>query len=1184
MKTHLRILFIAAIALFPRVAAADLVNGSFEMGLTGWTANMVSVNTSYPASDGTNVAHLGNQHLSGSTLSQTFGVAPGSTNLLTFDIAAGGDPGRIGIIRVRVFSPDTDVVSQMFTNNARNTLPFPFDSKSIIFSPPPGISNLTLIFEDFSPNNGVAVDPVLDNVRIIDVAPRIIVQPASQYAAVGGSASFFVTATGAQPLRYQWIFNSDPLVGATNSSLSLINVQLTSSGNYSVMVSNDFGSTNSSNAVLTVLRPVVITSQPQGGAVVAGTNFTFNVSVTGDSPVFQWRKAGLAIAGATNTSLTVTNIQLTNAGAYSVLVSNLASSTVSSNAVLSVVSFPAIAPQPQSQTVLAGTNVTFFVGIKETLPTVSSGTLRLWLKSDAGIVADSLGRVSQWQDQSARTNHASQANTNRQPSLVGSGFNGRPVVRFDGIQDATTGDFLFGSGDVGLTAGFTSFLVYSRTNRAGIEEIPTLVGLPGTGGASRAFSITNNEMRFSTWVTHYGSGFFVPPSTVRIGTERLNAARTLIEFFDTNGTNDFATNRATSGLLTPASGYYVGGLSSLLRHFQGDIAEIIYYQGTLTEPERQSVDAYLRGKYFPSGNTAGTTVFQWRFNEMDIPGATNSFFSLSNVQPTNGGSYSVVVSNIAGSATSSNALLTVNVPPSITTQPQTHSANAGSTTSLNVVVEGTPPFLYQWHKDNSPLTGKTNSSLTLADLAPSDSGTYFAVVTSPYGMVMSSIAALSVNVSTVSAVNVSTFAATDFILPVQLEALGNENALSFSLSFDPAVLSFRNLTLGSGASGATLIVTTNRIGAGKLGVFVGYSGFETFALGTQQIVNVAFKVAPVTNGIVTHINFGNDPTYREVSDVFVDTLWSFFTPGTISITAVDFEGDVSPRGGGNRILSATDWIQVGRFAAGLETPDVGPEFQRADSAPRATFGNGSVTLIDWVQAGRYAFGADSITPAGGPTIGGATPVPLLSSNENRFITLESTQTGQTNLVSVRMTAQGNENALGFSLTYDPAILRVASAKLGGNASGAILNVNTNQPGKIGLALALATGNRFFAGSQEVIKLSLTTTASASGATSLSFTDSPILREVADTAANSLPAAYGNGLTLEISLPVLSIARSGEAVFLEWPAASAGFILQGAAALGTNWTDITTNLATNGPSIRATLPILDQLHFYRLRQP
>ena len=951
-----------------------------------------------------------------------------------------------------------------------------------------------------------------------------------------------------------------------------------------MVVSNAAGMVVSSNALLTVLTPIAISTQPQGGIVVVGTNFTFSVSVSGDAPLYQWQKNGVAIGGATNSTLVLTNIQLTNAGTYSVSISNLVSAVVSSNAILSVVAFPTITTQPRSQSVLAGADATFFVGVNEVLPPVSSSTLRLWLKADSGIVADGSGRVSQWQDQSTRTNHASQANTNRQPKLVASGFNGRPIVRFDGLQDATNGDFLSGTGDVGLTAGFTSFLVYSRTNRPGLEEIPTLVGLPGTAGASRAFSITNNEMRFSTWVTHYGSGFSVPPTTVRIGTERLNSSRTLIEFFDTNGTNDFTSSKPTSGTLTPGSGYYVGGLSSLLRHFQGDIAEIIYYQGALTEAERQSVDAYLRAKYFLTATGDGASAYQWRFNGEEIPGATNSFLTLKNVQATNSGNYSVVVSNLAGINTSSNAFLTVNVPPFITAHPQSHHADAGSTTMLDVVAGGTAPLNYQWQKNASPLTGETNAFLLLDDLAPSDAGNYNVVVTSPYGIAISSNAVLSIDVSTLNLLNVDTFAATDFIVPIQLAALGNENALSFSLSFDPSILHFESAALAPGLVGPALILTTNRLSAGKLGIFIGFSGFDTFARGTQEVVNVAFKVAPVTNSQITSITFGDDPTYREVSDVFVDTLWSSFAPALVSIAAVDFEGDASPRGTGNRILSATDWIQVGRFVAGLESVTNGSEFQRVDSAPRSTRGDGSITLIDWVQAGRYVFGADPISPAGGPTAAGGSPTPLISTSENRSMTLLATQTGQTNHISVRLVAQGNENGVGLSLTYNPAAVRFQNANLGTGAVGGLLNVNTNLAGKVGLALVLPTGNRFPSGAQELVKLSFVATPSAAGSTALSFTDAPVLREISDAFANPLPVSYSADLTLEFSLPKLSILRNDAQITLSWPTSSSGFTLQGTTTLGTNWVDITTNLTTNGPALRATLPISEQQQFFRLRQP
>ena len=84
-------------------------------------------------------------------------------------------------------------------------------------------------------------------------APVITVQPTNQTVIVGGTATFGVTVAGSAPLSYQWYLNQTTLLtGATNATLSLINVQVSSAGNYSVTVKNAAGSVVSSNAALTV--------------------------------------------------------------------------------------------------------------------------------------------------------------------------------------------------------------------------------------------------------------------------------------------------------------------------------------------------------------------------------------------------------------------------------------------------------------------------------------------------------------------------------------------------------------------------------------------------------------------------------------------------------------------------------------------------------------------------------------------------------------------------------------------------------------------------------------------------------------------------------------------------------------------------------------------------------------------
>jgi len=85
-------------------------------------------------------------------------------------------------------------------------------------------------------------------------APEITVQPLATSAAIGGSATLAVTAIGTAPLHYQWLFNDQPINGATDTSYTVVNVQEGNFGSYAVKVSNSFGSVTSSVATVALLR------------------------------------------------------------------------------------------------------------------------------------------------------------------------------------------------------------------------------------------------------------------------------------------------------------------------------------------------------------------------------------------------------------------------------------------------------------------------------------------------------------------------------------------------------------------------------------------------------------------------------------------------------------------------------------------------------------------------------------------------------------------------------------------------------------------------------------------------------------------------------------------------------------------------------------------------------------------
>ena len=83
-------------------------------------------------------------------------------------------------------------------------------------------------------------------------APTIASQPQGQSSCLGQSATFCVTASGVPPLNYQWRFNGSPISGKTNDCLTLVNLQSSNAGPYSVVVSSACGSVTSSVAPLVV--------------------------------------------------------------------------------------------------------------------------------------------------------------------------------------------------------------------------------------------------------------------------------------------------------------------------------------------------------------------------------------------------------------------------------------------------------------------------------------------------------------------------------------------------------------------------------------------------------------------------------------------------------------------------------------------------------------------------------------------------------------------------------------------------------------------------------------------------------------------------------------------------------------------------------------------------------------------
>jgi hypothetical protein len=444
------------------------------------------------------------------------------------------------------------------------------------------------------------------------------------------------------------------------------------------------------------------------------------------------------------------------------------------------------------------------------------------------------------------------------------------------------------------------------------EQMPFFIGVPGVISAGRGDYIPVGDMAFASWGRDTNTGYSIPTNTYRIWTDRLNTNDSLIQLFDDTLGTSTNFNLAAGGQSVPGPGFYVGGLDPSVsgvgtsRNLGGDIAEVIVYQGSLSDPDRLTVVNYLKQKYYQGSST--DLSFQWLFNGTNLAGATNSFLTLSNVQATQAGTYWVVVSNAYGIATSSNAFLGVNLIPIIVEEPTNQTVFLSRPATFSVLAEGPVPLQYQWTFNGTNISGATNSALVFSNAVPSEAGTYSVILGTEPNVTVSSNALLSLFpaneivsnldegdlVTALTAGGTVTFATNGTIVLNSTITLSNSVILdgtnhSITISGGGAVelfnlpaglnLTLRNLTLANG-----LVQGENSEGYPELA----YGG-AIYTQGNLNVMNCTF-----TNSSVTSDDYFYDgsPTYGG----------AIFNSGSLTISNTLFVNNsaVGGAGGGDQ--------------------------------------------------------------------------------------------------------------------------------------------------------------------------------------------------------------------------------------------------------------------------------------------
>ena len=512
---------------------------------------------------------------------------------------------------------------------------------------------------------------------IVKYPPTITNQPASAAVIVSSNAVFSVGAGGDAPLGYQWYFNATNAVGSNTNVFVVNNVQGTNSGGYSVMVANVSGSVTSAVAVLTVNFPPVITNQPAGLAVKVNSNAVFNVRATGDVPLaYHWFFNGTNAIGLNTNVLVLTNVQGTNAGGYSVVITNSFGSVTSSPALLAVQYPPVITNEPASISVIVSNTASFTAGVSGDSPliyqwyfnvtnAVGLNTNTLELSNVTGTDAGNYSVII--------TNGSGSVTST--PALLTVKY--PPVVTNEPVDlvviVSNTATFTVGaSGDSPLSYQW----YFNVTNVVGLNtNVLVLNSVTAADAGSYSVIITNASgsatstpalltVAYPPVITNEPVDLVVIVSNTASFIVGVTGDAPLAYQWYCNGTNAVGINTNVLTLNTVLAAD-AGNYSVVVTNESGSATSApavltVYVPPTITQ-QPQSVTNL-------AGTTAGFTAlatgnpapsYQWQFDSTNILGATASTLTLTNVQPAQAGNYTVVVGNLAGVVTSSNAVLSV---------------------------------------------------------------------------------------------------------------------------------------------------------------------------------------------------------------------------------------------------------------------------------------------------------------------------------------------------------------------------------------------------------------------------------------------------------------------------------------------------------------------------------------------
>jgi hypothetical protein len=213
------------------------------------------------------------------------------------------------------------------------------------------------------------------------------------------------------------------------------------------------------------------------------------------------------------------------------------------------------------------------------IPKSISG-LNLWLKADALTGYSNGDAVTTWTDSSISARNATQATASKKPTYIASSTNGKPALRFDGVDDEMT---IGGAGN-----SWTVFIVAKQITTSGATKHYAM----GTGIMAYLASAISGNLYWYQGPPNWASYSLIGATGTSYHVQTFRANASLAEAW-----LDGVKGLTYAGTYTAGPLVTIGNYTGDTRWINADIAEIISYSGTLTDAERLLIEGYLKAKY-----------------------------------------------------------------------------------------------------------------------------------------------------------------------------------------------------------------------------------------------------------------------------------------------------------------------------------------------------------------------------------------------------------------------------------------------------------------------------------------------------------------------------------------------------------------------------------------------------------